>query len=231
MFSKERSKNMKKEQYETMHVLAEKGKTMGELWDQILEASFIIHGHICGGMPLGFRAGLTAIKALGAERESNMAKVVFVETGSGHAAGCFADGVQMSTGCTFGKGLIQRTEYGKWALNLVEKATRRAVRVSARPEVMKKSFESPFVKMRHQGIAPTDVPLDISRSLVEGLWARKDEELFVVSEIFEYPLPSAPVPCFNLVTCEGCGEVVAENKARLKDGKIFCQPCSGYVGA
>jgi formylmethanofuran dehydrogenase subunit E len=221
---------MKKEQYETMRALAEKGKTMGEFWDQILEASFIIHGHVCGGMPLGFRAGLKALKALGVERESNMAKVVFVETGSGHAAGCFADGVQMATGCTFGKGLIQRTEYGKWALNLVEKATRRAVRVSARPEVMKKSFESPFVKMRHQGVAPTDVPLDISRSLVEGLWTRKDEELFVVSEIFEYPLPSAPVPCFNLVTCEGCGEVVAENKARLKDGKIFCQPCSGYVG-
>jgi formylmethanofuran dehydrogenase subunit E len=55
--------------------------------------------------------------------------------------------------------------------------------------------------------------------------------LFVVSEIFEYPLPSTPAPCFNLVTCEGCGEVVAENKARLKDGKIFCEPCSGYVGA
>jgi formylmethanofuran dehydrogenase subunit E len=220
---------MRKEQYETMHILAEQGKTMGELWNQILEASFIVHGHVCGGMPLGFRAGLKALKALAVERESNMAKVVFVETGSGHAAGCFADGVQMATGCTFGKGLIQRTEYGKWALTLVEKASRRAVRVSARPEVMKKSFESPFVKMRHQGIEPTDVPLDISRSLVEGLWARKDEELFVVSEIFQYTLPSAPVPCFNLVTCEKCGEAVAENKARLKDGKTFCLPCSGIA--
>jgi formylmethanofuran dehydrogenase subunit E len=96
---------------------------------------------------------------------------------------------------------------------------------------MKKSFESPFVKMRHQGIAPTDVPLDISRPLVEGLLARKDDELFIVSKTFEYPLPSAPVPCFNLVTCEACGEAVAENKARLKEGKIFCQPCSGYVKA
>jgi formylmethanofuran dehydrogenase subunit E len=222
---------MEKEQLETMRALAEKAKPVGELWDKILEASFMIHGHICGGMPLGFRAGLKALQALGVEREANMTKVVFVETGSGHAAGCFADGVQLSTGCTFGKGLIQRTEYGKWALNLVEKGTRRAVRVSVRPEVMRKSFESPFIKMRHQGIAPTDVPLDISRPLVEGLWARKDEELFVVSEVFEYPLPSAPVPCFNLATCENCGEVVAENKARLKDGKIFCQPCSGYVGA
>ena len=160
-----------------------------------------------------------------------MAKIVYVETGTGHAAGCFADGVQMSTGCTFGKGLIQRTEYGKWAFTLVERRTKRAVRVSVKPEVMKKSFESPFVKMRHQGVPPTDVPLDISRPLVEGLLGRKAEELFLVSEIFEYTLPVAAAPCFNLATCEDCGEVVAENKARLKDGKIFCRPCSGYVEA
>jgi formylmethanofuran dehydrogenase subunit E len=222
---------MKKEQFETMHMLAEKGKEAGELWDRILESSFVIHGHICGGMPLGFRAGLAALRALGVERESNMAKLAFVETGTGHAAGCFADGVQMATGCTFGKGLIQRTEYGKWAFSLVEKATKKAVRVSVKPGVMKQSFESPFVKMRHQGTPPTDVPLDISRPLVEGLLAKKDEELFTVSEVFDYPLPTAPAPSFNLVTCEGCGEVVAENKAQLKDGKIFCQPCSGYAGA
>jgi formylmethanofuran dehydrogenase subunit E len=218
-----------KEQIETMRALAEKGKALGQFWDRILESSFIIHGHVCGGMPLGFLAGLKALRVLGSKREVNMAKIVLVETGSGHAAGCFADGVQMSTGCTFGKGLIRRTEYGKWALTLVEKGSKKAVRVSVKPEVMKKSFESPFIKMRYQGTSPTEIPLEISRSLVEGLWRRKDEELFSVSEIFEYPLPSAPIPCFNLVTCEGCGEMVAENKARLKENKIYCRPCSGYV--
>ena len=222
---------MKKEQIEAMRTLAEKGKSMGEFWDRVLESSFIVHGHVCGGMPLGFLAGLKALQVLQSEREANMTKIVFVETGTGHAAGCFADGVQMSTGCTFGKGLIQRTEYGKWALTLVEKGTKRAVRVSVKPEVMKQSFESPFVKMRRQGTQPTDVPLNISRPLVEGLLGRKAEELFSVSEIFEYTLPPAAAPSFNLLTCESCGEVVAENKARLKDGKIFCRPCSGYAGA
>jgi formylmethanofuran dehydrogenase subunit E len=222
---------MKKEQIEAMRALAEKGKAMGEFWDHILEASFIIHGHICGGMPLGFLAGFKALQVLESEREANMAKIAYVETGTGHAAGCFGDGVQMSTGCTFGKGLIQRTEYGKWAFTLVERGTKRAVRVSVKPGVIKQSFESPFVKMRHQGILPTDVPLDISRPLVEGLLGRKAEELFLASGIFEYLLPVAAVPCFNLATCEDCGEVVAENNARLKDGKIFCKPCSGYVDA
>lgn len=105
---------MKQEQIEAMRLLGKKGADFGELWDTYFESGFFIHGHVCGGMPLGFRSGIAALKALGSERELNMEKLVFVETGTGHAAGCFADGAQLATGCTFGKGLIQRTEYGKW---------------------------------------------------------------------------------------------------------------------
>ncbi|MBW2000733.1 MAG: formylmethanofuran dehydrogenase [Deltaproteobacteria bacterium] len=220
---------MKKEQIEAMEYFGNKGKQFGELGDRFFESAFFIHGHMCGGMPLGFRAGLAALKSLGAERELNMAKLVFVETGTGHAAGCFADGVQMASGCTFGKGLIQRTEYGKWALNLVEKGTRKAVRVSVRPEVIQAAFQSPFVKMRHDGVAPTEIPIDISRKLVENLLSKKDDELFTVSGVFEYPLPQSPPPTFNLVTCSMCGEVMAENKARLKDSQPVCIPCANKL--
>ena len=58
-----------------------------------------------------------------------------------HALEQGADGVQMATGCTFGKGLIERTEYGKWALSLVDVATRKAVRVSVKPETKARSWE------------------------------------------------------------------------------------------
>jgi formylmethanofuran dehydrogenase subunit E len=219
---------MKSAQTEAIRKLGTQGRSFGELWDTFLTSAFFIHGHVCGGMPLGFRAGWAALKALGAERELNMAKVVVVETGTGHAAGCFADGAQMSTGCTFGKGLIERAEYGKWALNLIERSSRKAVRVSVRPDVMQASFNSPFVKMRHEGVPPTEVPLEISTALVDGLLAKPEEDLFVVSDVFEYPLPQSPAATFNLVTCTACGEVVAENKVRLKDGKPLCLPCAGY---
>ena len=136
----------------------------------------------------------------------------------------------MATGCTFGKGLISRSEYGKWAINLIEKASHKAVRVSVRPEVMQASFASPFVQMRHKGVAPTEVPLDVSKPLVESLLAKPIEDLFEISEPFVYPLHDAPAANFNLVVCTACGEVVAENKAHLKDGKSFCLPCSGYQG-
>jgi len=220
---------MHKEQSEARRQLAELAKALGGSWDETLDASFVIHGHICGGMPLGFRAGVAALKALGIEREANMAHLVMVETGTGHAAGCFADGVQMATGCTFGKGLIDRTQYGKWALNLIDKATRKAVRVSVRPQVMGGALKSPFVKMRRDGVAPTAIPLDVSRPLVEGLMAKKDEEIFTISEVFEYPLPAAAPACFDTVACAQCGELVAENKVRMKAGQPMCVPCSGYA--
>jgi formylmethanofuran dehydrogenase subunit E len=218
---------MKPEQFVAMRELGAKGKAFGEQWDAVFESAFLIHGHVCGGMPLGFRAGLVALKQLGAERELNMAKLAFVETGTGHAAGCFADGVQMATGCTFGKGLIERTQYGKWAMTLVDRASGKAVRVSVRPEVIQASFQSPFVQLRKQGVAPTDVPLETSRPLVEKLLGRSDEDLFVVTDV-DYPLPPKVAASFNLVVCAKCGEAVAENKARLVDGAPTCLPCSGY---
>jgi formylmethanofuran dehydrogenase subunit E len=219
---------MKQEQLEALEQLAEKGRSLGSSWERVLGASFLIHGHICGGMPLGFRAGVAALKALGIEREENMAHKVFVETGTGHAAGCFADGVQMATGCTFGKGLIERTEYGKWALNLVDLETRKAVRVSVKPQVMQAALQSPFVKMRREGTAPTDVPLEVSRPLVEGLMAKSDDAIFAISEVFDYPMHARKPACFDTVACSACGEIVAENKLRMKDGKPMCLPCSGY---
>jgi formylmethanofuran dehydrogenase subunit E len=205
---------MQKEQIEAIRDLGKRGREFGVLWDTILESAFFIHGHVCGGMPLGFRAGLAALQALGAERELNMAKLVVVETG---------------LGCTFGKGLIQRAEYGKWALNLIERSSRRAVRVSVRPGVMQASFNSPFVKMRHQGVPPTKVPLEISSGLVKGILLKPQEELFTVSEVFDYPLPESPASSFNLILCSVCDEAVAENKVRLKDDKPVCLPCSGYA--
>lgn len=218
-----------KQQREAVRQLAETGKRFGPSWVETLEASFLIHGHVCGGMPLGFRAGVAALRALSIEREANMAHLVFVETGTGHAAGCFADGAQMATGCTFGKGLIERTQYGKWAMNLVDIATREAVRVSVRPEVMRASLQSPFVQQRRRGVPPTDVPLEVSRPLVQGLMARSDDDLFTVSGTFSYSLGARPPACFETETCSQCGELVAENKLRMKQGKPVCLPCSGYV--
>ncbi len=112
----------------------------------------------------------------------------------------------------------------------MDRATGKAVRVSIRPDVTQDSFKSPFVQQRGAGVSPTDISVDISKPLVERLLGRGDAELLRVSEVFDYPLPKKPQPTFNLLVCAQCGEAVAENEVRMKDGKTLCIPCSAYGG-
>ena len=219
---------MKKEKIELFNQISSYASCLGDNWDKVLESALIIHGHLCGAMPLGFRVGRMALKALGVERELNMGKIVLVETGSFHAAGCFTDGVQFATGCTYGKGLVEKLEYGKWAATVVIKENGRAVRVSVKPEVIEKMFASKFMAERKKGIPPAEVNPEFILEPFKKTITRPDEEFLVVSEIFTYNLPPVPGASFNAVRCEICGEMVAENKLRIKDGKKVCIPCAGY---
>ena len=186
------------------------------------------HGHVCPAMPAAFRAGRVALRKLGIERERDSVSKVYVETGHHQAAGCFADGVQVATGCTFGKDNIFKTNYGKWAFTLVDEKNR-AVRVTVKPEVMEGNFSSAFIEERKKGILPSKVNPEFALKVFEATLARKEEDFFKVSEIFNYPTEEKKVEsCFYAVRCQACGELVAENYIRYKRGKLLCIPCSGY---
>ena len=194
---------------------------------ELLYSALNMHGHICGGMPLGFMAGKTALKALGSERESNMDKMVIVFSGERHAAGCFADGVQFATGCTFGKGLMKKEPKGKFSFMLIDKVNEKAVQVTIKAEVMLKAFESPFVQMRKKGIKPTEIPQDIAKQMFQRPFNANPDDLFIVKGPFDFKVPKGKA-CFNLVVCEKCGDVVAENYIKLEDGKKVCIDCWSF---
>jgi len=106
---------------------------MKELKDYF-DVALAFHGHRCPAMPMGLRAGLAAMKALGVERAQDKELVVESETGEGHAAGCFLDGVMVATGATYGKGNIKKLFYNKMAFTLIDVKTEKAVRVFLKPE-------------------------------------------------------------------------------------------------
>ncbi len=215
--------------FEYFKEISKSASVLGEGWDKVLEAALIIHGHLCGAMPLGFRAGRLALKVLGAEREPNMAMVAFVETGVFHAAGCFADGVQFATGCTYGKDLIKKLDYGKWAVTLASKKDGKAVRVSVKLQIIEAMFSSKFMNERRKEVPPAEVNPEFILEGFKKTIIRPDEEILEVSRIFTYNFPPVPKPSFNAVRCEVCGEMTAENKMRVKDTKKVCLPCSGYI--
>lgn len=121
-------------------------------------AKWFAHGHKCPAMPLGLRAGEAAMQVLGVQHAPDGQLTALVEIDRNHCSTCFADGMQVITGCTLGKGSIRSLGYGKFALTLIDNKTGRSVRVVATPEVMCRSQESEFIQYRKNGAPASQVP-------------------------------------------------------------------------
>ncbi len=193
----------------------------------LLALGMKFHGHKCPAMPLGLRTALAAMKALGVEHASDGELMALVEIDEDHCATCWADGVQVATGCTLGKGNIRKLHYGKWGLTLIDKKTGRSVRVVPKAAAMQKSKESPFMAMRKSGIPASQVPAEVADPLVEMVSNAPDEMLLDIGEVKPYEWHDAP-HTFETTICPSCGEMVVERNMRVKDGQAVCLPCSGY---
>ncbi len=191
-----------------------------------LEFGQKFHGHKCPAMPNGLRVAEAAMNKLGVERTGDGFLYAILELGENHCATCFADGVQVITGCTFGKGNIEKTHKGKWGLTLIDKKTNRAVRVSPKAEAMMQTKKTDFFKnYREKGVPPTQVPDKVVQPLVDKVMNAPKEMIMTVSEIFEYKW-SEPAHTFSSFACEECGEMVVEKYARIKNGKHVCRDCA-----
>ncbi len=194
---------------------------------ELLQAGIAFHGHKCWAMPSGLRAGLAVLRAMGVERSRAKTLHAIVELGNYHGAACFGDGVQMATGCTFGKGNISKAGYGKLALTLIDKQRNRAVRVAFRPKLMPQIKDSAFMRKRAAGVPPTEIPDEDAQAVVDLVWNAPERDVLAVGQPFEYAW-SEPTEVVRFLICDVCGEMVAEPYARTVEGKMVCIPCSGY---
>lgn len=194
---------------------------------ELLELGMKFHGHKCPAMPMGLRTGLAAMKALGVERAPDGQLMALVEIDEDHCATCWADGVQVATGCTFGKGNIKKLHYGKWGLTLIDKKTGRSVRVVPKASAMQKNKESKFMELRASGVPASQVPAEVADPLVEMVSNAPDEMLLDIGEVKPYEWHDGP-HTFASKVCPSCGEMVVERNMRVKDGQAVCLPCSGY---
>lgn len=191
-----------------------------------LELGQKFHGHKCPAMPNGLRVAEAAMNKLGVERTGDSFLHAILELGDNHCATCFADGVQVITGCTFGKGNIEKTHKGKWGLTLIDKRTKRAVRVTPKAEAMLQTKTTPFFKnYREKGVPPTQVPDEVVQPLVDKVMNAPADMIMEVSDVFEYNWQE-PKHTFNSFACEECGEMVVTEYARIKNGKHVCQDCA-----
>ncbi len=193
---------------------------------EFLEAGQVLHGHKCPAMPLGLRAGAAAMNALGVERATDSELIALVELGDNHCAHCFADGIQMVTGCTFGKGNIKQLGYGKFGLTLIDTKAGKSVRVVPRAEAQAASKQTAFfTEYREKGIPASEVPVDVVQPLIDQAMSAPDDKILKIEEIQDYTVESH-AEGFATVVCEHCGDMVIERYGRVHGDMKVCMPCN-----
>ena len=197
-------------------------------FEEYYDTAMKFHGHKCPAMPMGVRAGLAAMKTLGVERSKDKELIIESETGKGHAAGCFVDGIMTATGCTYGKANIRKLYYNKMAFTLIDAKTGKSVRVSVKPDFFEKALDSPFVQERKKGVPPQDIAKEITDPIVDRVLSIPEEEFLEIGEVRKVDVKKTK-GIFDARRCENCGELTFVNKLRFStDGNLLCIPCSGY---
>ncbi len=187
------------------------------------------HGHSCPGLAIGYRAAIAGLRELGVYRPRDEELVAIVENDA-----CGIDAVQVVAGTTLGKGNLIFRDYGKRAYTFINRKTGDAVRVAERPEFSERKGDPEMTRLRRKvadGTATDAEEKEFSRlsgAYVRELLALPEEEMFSISRVTVEVPERARI--FRSVRCSICGETVAESRARVREGRIVCIPCSEPYG-
>lgn len=204
----------------------EKTIAVGDL-SKLLELTGMLHGHFCPFVAIGVKAAIRAMKELGVRHTGMEEVIAVVETNS-----CFSDGVQFVTGCSFGNNALIYRDYGKTAFTLA-KRNGEAVRVSVKADSRLLEEREPEAVELFQKVVAKHQGTEADQRRLKKLWKQAsfkmldvpDDELFNVNRV-TMRVPSY-ARIFANVKCSDCGENIMEPRARIKDGKPICIPCSG----
>ena len=194
---------------------------------QIPEWAWEFHGHKCPFMPIGYRMGLIALRELSLEKIKDHDAIILSEMGVGHPQTCLMDGLMISTGCTYGKLLLERLNYGKIAMRLVTPG-KTPIRISLRNEFQDELGKQEFFVFRKRKIEPSHIPNEVSGPVISLVLETDENSMFKIEYLNDFSF-SRPKGSFNKVICSSCGEYVFERYARLKEGKISCIAWSEYT--
>ena len=186
---------------------------MMESFEELLDKSTKIHGHVCPGQVIGVRMSMVGLREIGvADPQGKQRKDFYVVV---EIDRCATDAIQSVTGCSLGKRSLKWLDYGIMAATFVNLKAGRAVRVTALEEARegsKKYFPDIEDKYKQQ---------------LEAYRLMPEEELFRIQHVTVTPsaedMPGRPV---RRVQCEMCGDWVQDCRDVEKDGKIVCKPCA-----
>jgi formylmethanofuran dehydrogenase subunit E len=168
------------------------------------EKSAKFHGHICGGLTIGYKAALYAIELLdlkiGGGNAGCISKdeeiVCICENDA-----CGVDAIQVILGCSIGKGNLLFHMTGKQAFSFYNRKTGKSVRLVLKPR-------------------PDGITREQSLDYYQGC---EPKDIFNVKET-TIALPEG-AQLFDSYVCNCCGETAGANWIRLSGDKKLCLDC------
>jgi formylmethanofuran dehydrogenase subunit E len=180
-------------------------------FDELLEESSSLHGHLCAGQVLGVRMATVGCREIDIEEpRGNKTLMVYVEIDR-----CATDAIQAVTGCSLGKRTLKFLDYGKMAATFVNLEKQEAVRVLAKDEARM------LVPLYAGDI---DHPRDAQKKAYAVM---PEAVLFSIRHVsVQTPEEDMPGIRSGRVLCAGCGEGINFKREVKRNGRTLCIPCA-----
>ncbi len=184
------------------------------------------HGHVCPFLALGIRASAIALKHLKATKAGESESIEEELLAIVECNNCFADGVQIATGCTFGNNSLIYLDLGKNAVTLVRRGEWTGVRVYVDAENVSKYFPEEANQLFEKVVVRREGS-DEDRRRLSRMWEEIGIKMLELHE-GEFKVETVDVekieqaPIFRSVRCKKCGELVMAS--RLRDS--MCYSCA-----
>ena len=162
------------------------------LWNKCAD----FHGHVCGGLTIGYKASLYAIELLNLQFSDDEQVICISENDA-----CGVDAIQVILGCSIGKGNLLFHMTGKQAFSFYKRSTGESVRLVLKERPENISREQSFCY--YQSCKPQD--------------------MFEVKET-KIDIPGH-ARIFDTYKCDCCGETAGANWIRLQGDKKLCIDC------
>lgn len=178
----------------------------------ILEISTARHSHLCPRQILGARIGLAGGAALGLELpRSDKRLLIILETD-----GCFADGVEVATGCTVGHRTLRVEDYGKIAATFIDVKSGAAVRIAPQSDVRERAYAYAPSEPRHYF------------AQLQAYQIMPDAELLTMQPVtLTTPIEAIVSRPGVRVNCDQCGEEIINEREVVSGSQRLCRACAG----
>ncbi|NLL73625.1 MAG: formylmethanofuran dehydrogenase [Clostridiales bacterium] len=164
--------------------------------EEFWERARKFHGHECPGLAIGVKVCEAAIKKMNLSPSIDEELVCISENDA-----CGVDAVQVLMGCTMGKGNLIYKQTGKQAFTFINRDKGQSMRF--------------YLKARNEGMERSEYQEYLLKTPID--------------KVFDYRSVDIVFPekarIFSSFPCETCGELAAEHRMRLQEGKKVCLDC------